>query len=615
MLQQLRSKSLVIWAIVFVFFVVGFLMADTSGLLGLGGTQITNSTAVAKVNGTEIPWLAWQNLSNQLAQNQEQGSGRGLSLDERQRIENQAFEQLVGNILLDQEFRKRGIVVSDQEIREAAQQSPPPEMMQNPELHTDGRFDPAKYRRLLSSAAARQQGLLLQLESYYRAEIPKAKLFDQLAGDVFVSDAKLWSNYRDQHDSVKVSFVHFDATAIPDSTVQISDADLRAYYDKNKASLERPGRAVLSVVIVPRTVTAADSAATLTRLIGLRNEILSGASFEDVAKRESADTVSGARGGDLGKAPVTNWDPEFGNAAKALKVGELSGPVRTQFGYHLIRKDSQAGGDTLGLHHILLRIGQSDSSAVRTDRRADSLSRIAANADQPTRLDSAAKVLGLPIERITAFENEVAMSPQGRQLPSVSAWAFTGSQRGEISDLYDAEDMYVIARLDTLVNGGVPSFDDAKADVRRFLIGRKKSESLLPRATTFANGIAAAGGLEAAAKAADMTVTTSEQFTRPSFVNGLGRFNEAIGASFTLPQGAVSKPIVTDQGVYVIRVDKKVSADSAVWAAQKDNQRRDAIAAIQQLRVRTFLSEIRKSAKVDDRRKELNAAARAQTAP
>jgi hypothetical protein len=104
-LQQLRSKSLVIWAIVFVFFVVGFLMADTSGLLGLGGTQITNSTAVAKVNGTEIPWLTWQNLTNQLAQNEEQTSGRGLSLDERQRIENQAFEQLVGCILLDQEFK------------------------------------------------------------------------------------------------------------------------------------------------------------------------------------------------------------------------------------------------------------------------------------------------------------------------------------------------------------------------------------------------------------------------------------------------------------------------------------------------------------------------------
>ena len=615
MLQQLRSKSLVIWAIVFVFFVVGFLLADTSGLLGLGGPRITNSTAVAKVNGTEIPWMAWQNLANQLQQNEERSTGRGLSLDERQRIENQAFEQLVSNVLLEQEYRKRGIRVSDEEIREAAQQSPPPEMLQNPELQTDGQFDPAKYRRLLGSAAARQQGLLLSLESYYRSEIPRAKLFDQLAGDVFVSDAKLWSNYRDQHDSTQVSYVLFDASTVPDSSATVPETELRAYYDRNKSALERPGRAVLSVLTIPRSITAADTAATLARVVALRSEIVAGGAttFEDVARRESADTSSGAQGGDLGKSVAERYAPEFAAAAKALKVGELSAPVLTQFGYHLIRKDSQAG-DTLGLHHILVRVQQSDSNAVRTDRRADSLSRIAANAERPDRLDSAARVLGLKVEHVTAFEGEPAMSAGGRPIPSVSAWAFTGSRAGEISDLYDSEEMYAIARLDTLVDGGVPPFDQAKADVRRILIGRKKAESLLPRATEFA-GQAGTGGLEAAAKARDVTVATTQLFTRPQFVPGLGRLNEAVGAAFTLPVGVVGKPVVTDQGVFVLRVDRRIQADSTSWAAQKETQRRDAISAIQQLRVRTFLSELRKEAKVDDRRKELNAASRAQATP
>jgi parvulin-like peptidyl-prolyl isomerase len=102
-------------------------------------------------------------------------------------------------------------------------------------------------------------------------------------------------------------------------------------------------------------------------------------------------------------------------------------------------------------------------------------------------------------------------------------------------------------------------------------------------------------------------------FTRPQFVAGLGRFNAAIGAAFSLPIGAASAPIVTDQGVYVIRVEQRVEADSATWAAQKETQRREAISSIQQLRVRTFLSEIRKSAKVEDNRKEINAAARQQS--
>lgn len=612
MLQQLRSKSLAIWAIVFVFFVVGFLLADTSGLLGLGQGAITNSTAVAEVNGREINWLAWQNLANQLQQNEERSGGRSLTMDERQRVENQAFEQLVGQILLEDEFKRRGITVSAAEIQEAAQQSPPPEFLSNPELQTDGQFDVSKYRRFLGSAAARQQGLLVALENYYRSEIPRNKLFDQLAGDVFVSDAKLWSNYKDQNDSVQVSYVAFESGPVADSSVTVPESELRAYYDRNKESLERPGRAVLSIITVPRTITAADTAATFAKAAAVRAEIVGGASFEEVARRESADTVSGSRGGDLGKNPGSIFVAPFTTAAKALRVGEISQPVLTPFGYHIIRKDSQQG-DTLGLHHILVRVQQSDSSAVQTDRRADALSRIAGNATEAQRLDSASRSLGLPIEQLTVFEGDPAMSGTGKPLPSISAWAFSGPRPGEISDLYDSEDLYVLARLDTLVAGGVPDFDRSKEDIKRILIGRKKAESLSGRAAELATA-AQASTLEAAAQAKDISVAKTELFTRPQFVPGLGRFNEAIGASFTLPVGQVSKPIVTDQGVFVIRVDRRIPADSTKWLTEKDQQRKDAISAIQQLRVRTFLSEIRKSAKVEDHRKRLAAAARAQSA-
>ncbi len=612
MLQQMRSRSLLIWAFVFVFFVVGFLLADSSGLMGIGVGSITPGTAVAKVNGVEVNYIQWQNLSNQLAQQQERQGSRSLTLDERQRIEDQAFEQMVSNILLAQEYEKRGIRVSNEDIIQAAQQNPPAELLQDPSLQTDGIFDIAKYRRLLGSPAARQQGLLAQLENYYRAELPRARLFDQLASDVFVSDPKLWSTYRDLRDSAKVSFVMFDAAAVPDSAVKFTDAELRSYYDKNKASLERPGRASLSVLTIPRTLTAEDSAASRARAVTIREEILGGAKFEDVARLQSGDTVSGAQGGDLGRAPSATYVKEFADAAKSMRTGAISEPVLSPFGYHIIRKDAQVG-DTLALHHILVRIQQSDSSASRTDRKADSLSRIAASTSEGERLDSAAKVLKLVPERIAVIEGEPAFSPTGRVIPSVSAFAFTGAKVGEISDLYDADDLYALARVDSLIPGGVPSFDAAKEDIRRFLSGRKKAETRVDEATAFANA-AAASTLEATASSRNMTVTTTDLFSRPQFVPGLGRFNEAIGAAFSLPVGAVSAPIVTDQGVVVLRVDQRKEADRAEWEAQKEQQRREAIQAIQQLRVRTFLNEIRKDANVVDNRKKLQAAARAQAA-
>src|SRR5204863_2263963 len=135
--------------------------------------------------------------------------------------------------------------------------------------------------------------------------------------------------------------------------------------------------------------SATDSALVRDHAVALRNEIVGGAKFEDVAKRESADSVSGARGGDLGRGGKGRFVAPFEQAAYALKPGEISQPVLTQFGYHLIRLDERKG-DTLTLHHILLRIQQSDSAAARTDRRADSLARIAASSDQPAKFDEAA---------------------------------------------------------------------------------------------------------------------------------------------------------------------------------------------------------------------------------
>ena len=80
------------------------------------------------------------------------------------------------------------------------------------------------------------------------------------------------------------------------------------------------------------------------------------------------------------------------------------------------------------------------------------------------------------------------------------------------------------------------------------------------------------------------------------------------------PTSAVSQPVKTDLGVYVLRVDKRVMADSAQWAAQKEAQKTIRLQQLRQQRIQMFLQDLRKSAKVDDHRKEINAATRRQEA-
>jgi peptidyl-prolyl cis-trans isomerase D len=605
-LQTMRSSAKFVFWILAIAFIGGFLLVETSGLLNR--TAVTQTTAVASVNGTDILYTDWQRRAQQLVQQQQQQSGRSLTQDEIQRLDNQAFDDMVAEVLLAQEYRKRGIIVTDDELRDYARFAPPPWLRTAPDLQTEGQFDPAKYQRFLASSQARQSGILVALEQYFRGEVPKEKLFEQVTSGLYVTDAELWRSWQDANDSASISFVALRPTpTAADSNV--SDGDLRKYYEAHRAEFDRPAHASLSVVYIPRVVSAADSAAVRARIVALRAEIAGGAKFEDVAKRESSDSASAVQGGDLGKITRGRLVPSFEQAAYALKPGELSQPVLTQFGYHLIKLDSR-NGDTLSVRHILLRIQPSDSSAAKVDREADQLAKLAASATEPTKFDQAAKTLGLIPFHVTALEGQPAQH-DGKYVPSVSAWAFNGARIGETSDLFDAEDGYYLARLDTLSEGG-KTFEAVQKQVRGRVAMDRAVERSVPAASQLANA-ARSSSLEAAAAAARLPVTKTGMTNRVGAMKAFGGLGEALGAAFALPVNVVSTPIRQRDGLFVIRVDAKKPADRAAFEAQKNDLRARRLQQLRQQRLELYLEDLRKTARVDDRRKDINAQLRRQS--
>jgi len=605
LLSSIRASAKYIWIFILVAFVGGFLLMETSGLLG--SAPITTNTAVATVNGEDLLATTWYQATQNLEQSATQQSGQSMTLDERQRLQDQSFEQLVTDALLRQEYRRRGITVTDDEILQAARFNPPPQLRQAPDLQTEGQFDPEKYQRFLRSPMAKQEGLLYQLEQYYRNEIPKEKLFDQIASEVYVTDAQLWRRWQDRYDSAQASLVHFAPERISDSAVRVSDDEVRAYYDTHKKVFERPGLAKVSILIIPRVVNASDSAAIRARAVALRVRIVGGEKFEDVARAESADSTSAANGGSLGRGPRGRFVAPLEQAAFALRPGEISQPVLTQFGYHLIRVDERKA-DTVALRHILLRIQQSDPAAAATDRRADSLARIAASSDDPAKFDEAARTLRIPAVKAETIEGN-SVTLDGRFIPSVGPWAFQGARPGETSELFDAEDGYYLARLDSITPGGTLSLDQAKRDIRTYLVRQKKIEALVPQARNFAK-VAAASSLESAAQLMKLTVLKPKPFTRVTGAPELTQLPEAVGAAFSLPLDTVSEPIRSLGGVVVMRVDERAPASRAAFEAQKDVVRGQELQQLRQQRVRDFLANLRAAADIEDRRKKVEASAR-----
>jgi peptidyl-prolyl cis-trans isomerase D len=601
----MRSAAKYVWIIVFITFVGGFLLLDTSGLLGTDA--LTPSTRVAKVNGRDILYGEWTQRLQNASQQQADQIGRPLNLDESRELETRILEEMIMEILLEEEYRRRGITASEEEIIHAADAIPHPDLIRSPELQTEGRFDPEKYHRWLQSPSTRAAGWLIFLESYYRAEIPRRKLLEQVVSDVHITDAEMWSKWRDVHDSAQVSFIAITPETHVDSIpVVVTEDEIRRHYDDNQDLYRQSGRATVSVVHLPRILTGADTIAARERVATLRSEILAGddTAFAAVARRESDDARTSVNGGLLNKGVRGQfYGPSFDTAAFALSNGQVSQPVLTPFGYHLIQLVDR-NQDTVTLRHLLAEIRPGDSAAVALDRRADSLSSFAAESQDPTQLDKAANLLGIPVRQALVFGGQPLVL-EGRYVPSASAWAFSGARPGETSQLFDADEGFYLARLDSLIEEGVAPLSESTDVIRMLLERKKKLDALYPVADGIARR-AASGTLEAAAAEAGASVQKTEMFSRLSFVAGIGRDNEAIGAAFALPTGAISTPVTTEDAVFVLRLDRRVNADRDAWLLQRDLQRQLLMQSMQQERVQAFLRGLREKATVVDERKKLN---------
>src|SRR5204863_1885444 len=194
---------------------------------------------------------------------------------------------------------------------------------------------------------------------------------------------------------------------------------------------------------------------------------------------------------------------------------------------------------------------------------------------QPAKFDEAARQLHIPVLKSAVIEGN-PLTINGQFIPSVGPWAFQGAKPGETSELFDADDGYYLARLDSLTPGGTQSLDQAKNDIRSYLLRQKKIDALIPQARNFAK-VAAASTLESAAKLMNLQIVNTKYFTRVTGTQELAQAPEAVGAAYTLPVHAVSEPIRGTGAEEVERVDNRTPATRAAFEAQKATLRQQAM--------------------------------------
>jgi peptidyl-prolyl cis-trans isomerase D len=575
-----------------------WLVVDLSGLSGGGG--LLTRTSVGKINGKAVDIREFQTRVQQAIDARQRQTGASLSLEEVAQVRDEVWEQEIQEIIFRAEYERYGLRTTSAEIAEAIKVSPPREIIDDPIFHTDGKFDITKYQRWLASSMGQQA--IPYLEERYRQELLRGKLLRRLLGDVYVSDAALWQRYRDEKETVRVGVLVTDPErAIPDSAAPVTPQETDDYYRAHRDEFKRSRAAFVSYIALPRLPDASDTAAARRRILALRDEIAKGTPFAEVARRESSDTVSGSKGGELGEMTRSSVDPAFGTAAMTLPLNTLSDPVQSSFGFHLIQVASRKG-DSFTARHILVPIEVTGAHRDWLDRRADSLEQLAAERLEPAALDTAASALKLRIGKLGPIgESARVLAPEAGQVPDVSVWAFQAKE-GEESPVIEAQMAFVVFRLDSLQAEGVPPLAAIRTEVEQKVRLEKKRAAAKALAQRLAQQVAQGTPLKQLAQGPGMTYQELGPIAR---LNAGLPAPELIGAAFGAPPGGVAGPVAAADAVYLFQGLERTPADSAGFMKEHDRLRTDALQFARQSRVRAYLAALRANAKVVDRRADV----------
>lgn len=574
----------------FVLLIVIVVFILTSGVLfyfGTGPFEGGPSSAVAVVNGEEIPLERFRRAQTNLIAAYERMSNQRLTpeLAERLGLSQQVVNELVTETVVIQGAATEGVRVSDDELRSTIQQIR--------EFHENGRFSRDEYLKVLRRLRF-DPG---EFENEIRRQLVRRKMETLIKQGVKVSDEEIRQAYREQHERVRAAWAYADVKPVM-AAVQVAEEDLEPYVKAHPARFSQPERRKLQYVIVnPRNlaVTVSDAEAeayyqehaaefeepkrlrvahVLVRVPpvgGSDAENAAKAKVEDVIKRAkggedfaklarevSEDKASAVQGGDLGFVGPGELVAPFEQAAFALDQGEISAPVRTPFGYHAIRVIEVKEGGKAALKEVASKIketlrAQKSERAAQT--RADEVRATLLSAKE---FPAEAKRLGLEAQEAT-FGRGDALGEAGRD-PQLDETLF-GLAVGGVSTPIKTAGGFAIVKVVQHIAAGVPPVAEIRDRVVEAIKRERAERQVTDRAKALVTALGKGGDFAATAKADGFSTGSIPLFSRSQPPTERGSLpGGVLMAALQTPAGQVAEPVRADEGVYVVKTMERAAA-------------------------------------------------------
>jgi peptidyl-prolyl cis-trans isomerase D len=369
MLQHIREKFTGVFAVV----LLGML-AISFVFFGIGNFNFLNAGNAAVVDDVEISIFQLENAyQNQLLQLSDFSN---LPPETLQLIRRNTLERLIREALVDVYVAKAGYRIGDEQIAALIQQEPT--------FQVDGVFSKDAYYAWLE-----QQVIDARLfEASQRAAMRTSQVQRGIGATSFVTPSEYRRYLNLFAEERVVSMATFDIAALAD-TIVVSDEDVKEFYDSRPESFQAPESVDFQYVEVNRSALAdqidvsdealqqyyeannnrflqdesrrarhilitfdGDEAAAEELATSLTARAQAGEPFEDLARQYSKDGGTSERGGDLGTMLQTQMAGPLGDAIFSIAEGEIYGPVRTDFGFHVVRVDEIIAGGPLPLDQV-----------------------------------------------------------------------------------------------------------------------------------------------------------------------------------------------------------------------------------------------------------------------
>ncbi len=347
MANSVDSKKLLTY--IFIFVLAGiFVVAWGPGSKGCTmGKPEAEADVAATVNGKDIPVREFsQAYSNELANFRAQGMTADLA---RQfGLPRQVIDRLVNFELLAQAAEARGISASDDEVLD--------QLKKNPNFQKEGKFDHDRYKEVLRDYF-RQSDVLFEAD--LRRRMAAAKMLDLVESGAVVSEDEVKARYLKDGNKAKATFVRFSGPMFAAKIAKPKDAEVTAwakehekdiadYYAANKLSYEQPERVRVRQIVIRATRDDGDEkrADARKKIEGLKTELTAGKDFAELAKQFSDDVETKDKGGDLGLVERMSLPPTLATAAFSLNIGQVSEPIETPLGWHLVKSEEKKAPET-----------------------------------------------------------------------------------------------------------------------------------------------------------------------------------------------------------------------------------------------------------------------------